>query len=840
MAIRFSNSFINTVRPGAYASVRVRSTPTGIGAATGIIAIIGEAAAGPDFANDNLKENFFSPDQTAQIEAKYVSGPIIDAARILAAPSNDPGIVGGPNSIVVLKTNAGAKASALVDTDYGSLKDKLEGFQGNSLAYKNLESQSEIAPSVESEAVLALSNLGNTSEVFTVTTPAASLITSGQHFLFQAGNSGQRYYAWYNKAGAGGDPAVAGRVGVVIAIGATDTANQVATATQLAIDALATFNATVLTNVVTVTAQTAGEAEDAVNVDVASLVIAVTTQGGLIDASALNGLSFSLRRNGSAVTVVTLSATEANHDTAAELAAEIQAQITALGMTCSAVAPDRIKIEINADVANHRKGWGKSFELIDSTPGDLAALSLDAGLIVSAQESAIETNVVNQATNEEETFQAIGQVALNIGYLGTSATLSINSSGVLTATVVGGAGANLSVDTKSYPTIKALADFISTKVGYSASADASSNSRPASELDKVNAIGIATSTASLKPGRIKKSLANYKAAAATSRFTDFTATETEGLPAPVTTLQFLSGGLKGGTTSAKILEALTALEGLNVNFVVPLISRDAAADIADSLTDATSTYTIDAVNGAIKTHVLKMSAVKLKKNRSAFLSYKGTFAEAKQKAGDQASFRTTLSFQDVINSGTQYQPWYAASVAAGMQAAGFYKAIFNKITNITSVVDPSGFDSGSPGDLEEAIESSLLTLERTNAGVIFCSDQTTYGFDSNFVYNSTQAVYAADIIALDLASTLQTKFVGQSLADVDAGTVVSEIAAKMNIYKRLKLIAGSDDAPLGYRGVIVEIDGPVLSVKLEIKIATAIFFIPVEIEVSQVQSSASA
>jgi hypothetical protein len=106
------------------------------------------------------------------------------------------------------------------------------------------------------------------------------------------------------------------------------------------------------------------------------------------------------------------------------------------------------------------------------------------------------------------------------------------------------------------------------------------------------------------------------------------------------------------------------------------------------------------------------------------------------------------------------------------------------------------------------------------------------------VYNSLQAVYAADVLALDLADSMQTAFVGQSLADVDRATVLAFLASKMQIYRQLKLIASSDDAPLGYKNEDVKINGPIVDVKVEIKLATTIFFIPISLEISQVQQSA--
>jgi hypothetical protein len=292
-----------------------------------------------------------------------------------------------------------------------------------------------------------------------------------------------------------------------------------------------------------------------------------------------------------------------------------------------------------------------------------------------------------------------------------------------------------------------------------------------------------------------------------------------------------------------IVDALSKAEGVIVNFVAPLFSQDATADISAGVTNSASTYTIDAIHAATKNHVLKMSQVTLKKDRIAMLSWNGTFAIAKQKAGTLASYRATLTMQSCLQVNSAgavitFQPWYAAVIASGMQSAGFYKAIVKKFANIISYVDPSDFDSGNPGDVSAALDAGILFMETPSQGVRWVSDQTTYGYDTNFVYNSLQAVFCSDILSLDFAQSLDNQFTGQSLADVDAATVASFVADKMDAYKKQKLIASSDDAPLGYKNVNIQINGPILRVSVEIKLATAIYFIPIVIEISQVQSAA--
>lgn len=716
MAIRLTRSFVNTVTPGSYFEQLVRSTPVGIGA-TGVVAIIGEADGGDSFDNEVLRENFFTPDQLAEVKNKYVAGPIVDAFGALSSPSADPGIQGSVNRVYILKTNSGAKAEATVDVDYGTLSAKNWGKDGNKIKYQITASQAEVAPKAIS--------------------------------------------------------------GVIPAFGA-----------------------------------------------------------------ALNGASFSVRLNGGASTVVTLSSNPLDHSSAATLVVELNLLLPAGLSAQVGDAAGTIEILVDADPANYRKGWGKSLEIIDSTPGDLALINVSEGLYTSSAESEVEVSIVRPDINLNETLEAKGQIALQIGYNGTTATLTISGTS-LTTTVTGGAGTNLSVDLKQYATVADLVSYINSQTDYTAAATAAGAQMSPADLDNVSAIGICSTGAGLRPGRVKRSLKNFKDVVNTSSAVEFEAAEVEGLPAPMATAVFLANGSKGSTTAASYVDAMTKLEGIATNFVVPLFSRDASEDIADGLTESSSTYTIDAIHASTKNHVLLMSTPKLKRHRVAILSYKGTFSEAQAKAATLASFRTYLAFQDVDQVDSKgvvqtYQPWYAAAIAAGMQAAGFYKSFTNKLANVISYRDPSGFDSGSPGDVETALLAGLMTLQAATAGVKWVSDQSTYGLDSNFVYNSLQAVYAADILALDLAESFQTTFVGQSLADVDAATALAFLASRMQIYRQLKLIAASDDAPVGYKNESIVINGPIMDVKVEVKLATTIFFIPITLEISQVQQSAGA
>jgi hypothetical protein len=152
----------------------------------------------------------------------------------------------------------------------------------------------------------------------------------------------------------------------------------------------------------------------------------------------------------------------------------------------------------------------------------------------------------------------------------------------------------------------------------------------------------------------------------------------------------------------------------------------------------------------------------------------------------------------------------------------------------------SSFDADSDSQVEEALLDGLLPArKRENGGFAWVSDQTTYAVDSNFVYNSIQAVYAADLVTLTTAQRMERAFVGQSLADVSAASAAGVFAAIMADLKRFKLLASSDDAPAGFKNARFKIQGNVLFVEAEIKIANAIAFVPISFAISEVQQSAS-
>jgi len=205
-----------------------------------------------------------------------------------------------------------------------------------------------------------------------------------------------------------------------------------------------------------------------------------------------------------------------------------------------------------------------------------------------------------------------------------------------------------------------------------------------------------------------------------------------------------------------------------------------------------------------------------------------------------------MTFQDVKDVGltgiVQYQPWMAAVKAASMQAAGFYRSILNKGINLSGFLQAAGdYQDGNQTMEEQALLAGLLPITmRQDGSVVWLSDQTTYtATDGNFVFNSIQAVYCADTIALTIAQRLQTKFLGQSISDAGAALILSALEGIMFDLLRLKLTAPSDGAEAGFKDAVVRINGPVASVSLSVYLDSALYFIPITLQVQQVTQSAS-
>lgn len=498
-------------------------------------------------------------------------------------------------------------------------------------------------------------------------------------------------------------------------------------------------------------------------------------------------------------------------------------------------------------------GVGTTLFTLGTTTSLPIVSAIGATVVVPGTEYQATLKVNRTSDGIAEIYEDVGgNTAFEVGYLGTSATCTVSAVS-MAFTVSGGNGANLTITFSDYPTVGDVVDFINQQTSYFADATAAARQIALTYLDENDvasglldqgSFACATSIDESLPLKIKRDLFDFKSTISGSPTVGFASTATAGLPEP-SDAKLLSGGSRGATSGANITDAFTALEAVDsLNFVIPLFSRDATADIADSLTATGSTYTIAGINAALKSHCLAMSQIKRKKNRLGIASFKGTFAETKAMVATLANARVAMTFQDVKAlslDGTikTFQPYMGAAVAAGMQSVGLYRSITRKFANITGIVNPSGFNPNSFGDLEDALLSGLLCLQAPpTGGFRWVSDQTTYSKDDNGVFNSLCNMYMADFIAIDLANALDNTVIGQSVADFGASQIKSLVEAKLAQYLQNKLISPSDGAPAGYTGLAVTVSGAVARVSVNCFISNAILFVLTDLDISLPTQSA--
>lgn len=423
-----------------------------------------------------------------------------------------------------------------------------------------------------------------------------------------------------------------------------------------------------------------------------------------------------------------------------------------------------------------------------------------------------------------------GNVALEVGADDTTCTVTVDSANfsISAATL-----ADLTLKLTDFATISDMADYINSQTGYYANVLLPVyGALPPSALDRVSAAPCATENPDIPGLRIKADSYDVQSFFDGSQLVDQTRASQGyiGLPFDQALPVFLTGASKGGTTQASISAALDELEKVQLNFVVPLFSRDAIKDIQDNLTDVTSNYQILAVHAAARAHVVKMSAPKVGKERQAFLSVKDTFVKSKTAVAALNNFRCNMSFQDPLifkaNGSLDWvQPWGLAVVAAGLQAGAVVgEPITNKYVLVSGIRHQ---DYDYEKDKEEALLAGLLAFDspQTTGGVRCVLGNTCYLNDDNFAYNRISVIYAADTYLFNLRTRLQNR-IGRSIAVVNKKTIETDIQTFNSSALAAGLIVGDDtNKGLGYKALVVALNGNLVTFSESITVVQGIDWI---------------
>ena len=824
--------------PAAYPSITVAPANGGL-ATSGVLVLLGEAESGPSFSEEtDLGDNSFGADDVQAIVSKYKSGPLVDAAKAAVGAAVDPDITVPFNRAIPVKTNIGTKASSALTGDitavpYDSLVAKSAGALGNLIFYTIKEAVATVAPTTGSFTAIPACAATN----FNVVVDGGA----AQPLVIPINAAPDAIQAGFN-----GLTGVAATGGVVRAAAVTGTVGITVVSGNVA-----TFTAGTSWNGVAVgdTISLPAGALDGANGHNEGWWVVTNVSGLVVTATKLADTSTTLDH-----VAGTIQTPETVAPAAVTYGVDI-AVYTPVVITHDAAAKYGVgkSLEIaSADITGDTDATRMFY--VPGTTTKVAWLSLAAApyALVSSAERKITLNAIRKNDNVDEDFTVGGEIGLKLGYAGYSCDVTINSTGLSIVYQLTNVSApvTLSVPFASYQTIADAAAYIGSISGfYAAPGTNVLGNLPSSALDysvwgSVNTTFSAVSVFGIGTCRIKIDAYRFRSSVATAYLVALAGTPQGGLPALVANDTFLVGGAKGGTTAARIVEAVDALEQLRCNFVVPCFSQDASLDKVAGLTDAASTYEIDAINSVIKTHVHKMSGMKTKRNRQAFVSKRGAFNDISEASANLASHRCMMTFQDIkasfSGSVAQYQPYISSALAASMQAGAFYKSIVRKQVNVSGAIQTAGdWSYNLDSNIEDALKAGLNPIRKAEeGGFIWVSDQTTYGKDNKNFYNSVQMVYAGDIVALTTAQRMERAFVGQSIADVSAPVAVSYLDSIMADFLRLKLIAPSDDAPLGYKNAKVKIDGSVMRVSVEVKIAGSIYFTSIAFYVTEITQTA--
>jgi hypothetical protein len=815
MALSYIDTDGTLVIPQANAKWTTASSNSGI-ATSGVVVLVGEAEQGPAYsAETDLTQNFFGPNQLAQVQAKYGSGRLVDAFNIASNPSKDPGVRGSPTSIYLVKTNSGTKASALMPSISQTVT-----------LGANLTAGDYLTITVGGASVnITAKNSGAGAGEFNITGTGASdvlTIGGGADTAFGAGKT-----ITFN---VGGGPVVLTE-GVDFAAGGDDQAS--ATAIQNAINASVSLN----TKVVAVAALGGALADSTVTVT----AINKGTYGNAFTAATNDGVAtwasatFSPGSINTTATATSMASAITTYGLAPLLYTSATANLAVVTVS-SQQAFALVASGVNMTVGGSQSSYAQVEAKLAGLPGNVIYFTVSTPVVGKRT-----ITVTRQNDSKTESFTVGGNVALTCK--SASAANFVVGSTTITSSGNSPSVAALSILKSQYATLGDLAAFINSQTGWTATVLPAFKQMSPSVLDQDTVADASAGSGA----EIKKDAYEYNTAISNSGLIEGKGTApVTGLPDDTVLPMFLSSGAKGTTTDANFVSALAAVEQLRCNAVVTLVSQDATTDFAAGLTESGSTYTVAGVNTALTDHVSRMSQFKRRRPRQAYASFRGSFANAKTAAQTQAFFRTSMAFQDVLalsTSGgvTWFQPWMGATLAAGMQMAAFYKPIFNKSIAASGVVqNAADFTAADDTQVEDALLAGLLVIrQREDGSYAFVSDQTTYSVDQNFVYNSIQAIYVADTISTTVATRMEKAFVGQSFADVTASVALSYLKAIFADLKRLKLIAASDDAIDGYKNAKVEISAPSMRVSAEVKEATGLYFIPISFLITQVQQTAT-
>lgn len=246
------------------------------------------------------------------------------------------------------------RGSGFGELEQGESRDISDNINAELLEYIGSPSEAIATPSYEGSITPALA------EIFTVTLPPASSITSGQSFTAYSSTNQSKHGFWFNKDSLGGNPLLPDTIMHEVAIDGVDSDTTVASKLHAIVDATTQFNSVDnLDGTITVTLSQVGSATDPANVDVGGVFsITVDQQGsGSLNNYIIEGenLTKSIKRLDTKLHEIITSVTEEGYEEA--LAVVVGAPVDDNEIQGPVLPNTEIIIPLNSRNGNLQQGF---------------------------------------------------------------------------------------------------------------------------------------------------------------------------------------------------------------------------------------------------------------------------------------------------------------------------------------------------------------------------------------------------------------------------------------------------------------------------------------------------
>jgi hypothetical protein len=457
------------------------------------------------------------------------------------------------------------------------------------------------------------------------------------------------------------------------------------------------------------------------------------------------------------------------------------------------------------------------------------SITVELALGASANERIVKVTDLDEygalVSEQSPSLGATGKFSIQYTGAATVCTMTITGTTLATTTSVAAIPADdLAFNFADYPTLTALVQAIDNHPNYACTALVSNgNAFAPANLDAVVAASVMTLTSVFSRNFDVADWINTNSAI-------ISATLTPGLVGPTVVLAktSLTGGTRGTSANSDWVNGFTALRGVRINQLVPLVSQDA--------TTSQGTFTFLSVMAAAAAH-------------GAFVSSTIGRNEGQIWIGANATKTGLITNANLINSehvclvGQKnklqrssdgalvfFEEWATAVGLAGMRAgAPLGEPLTFKYLKSFGVSSDASWSEANNDDVTDlALNGVIVVNELKGRGFRIDKCITTFGKLDNDAYTEETIVQTWKAMAYDIRVATEDAFVGRPGSLRTVRLVPSVVGRICELYRTAGAITDSNEGGqtvLAYRAISVSLDGDRLYVGLIISPTPGINFL---------------